>query len=82
MLMKFKLTTLEANLELILLIPLKNSTKLPFEKRQEDSVYSWPVFVLAFTCVFTLDEHELRLQWNILPAGSHSLRHPPQLESE
>lgn len=43
------LTTLEANLYLVLLIALKNSSEWTFEKRKKDSVDGWRILSIYFT---------------------------------
>lgn len=74
------LTTLKADLQLILVVALKSCTELALKDGEKDSVDSRGVF--AFSSVFALDEHELSLQWNVLSTCSHSLGHPPELETE
>lgn len=70
------LTTLEANLYLVLVIALKNSSELTFEERKQDSVDDWRILPISFP-LFALNKHELSLQRNIPPTSSHSLSHPP-----
>jgi hypothetical protein len=78
----YLLTTVQANLNLILVVALQNSTERAFKEREEDSVDGWAVILIASSAIFALYEHELGFQRNISPRCPHSLSHPPQLEPE
>lgn len=56
------LTTVEANLNLIIVVALQNSPERAFKEREEDGVDGWAVILIAsLSAIFALYKHELGL---------------------
>ena len=77
-------TTLQANLQLIISVPLKNSTEWPLQYRKEDSVHHRSLGAIAgeLRSISALDDQELCLEGDVTAWRAHPLRHPPHLEPE
>ena len=77
-------TTLQADLQLIISVPLKNSTEWPLQYRKEDSVHHrlLGAIVGELRSISALDDQELCLEGDVTAWRAHPLRHPPHLEPE
>lgn len=71
------LTTLEANLHLILFISLQGSTELALKERKEDGVDGRRIIRILSIVTLALHQQELCLERDVSPRCSHSLGHPP-----
>lgn len=77
-------TTLQAYLQLIISVPLKNSTEWPLQYWKEDSVHPRLLGAIAgeLRSIGALNDQELCLEGDITAWRAHPLRHPPHLEPE
>lgn len=75
-------TAFQANLKLIVFVPLENSSEASLQDRQEDAVgRRWLLGVCTIRAgerrALSLDYQELGLERDVFPEGPHPLRHPP-----
>lgn len=83
-----KLTALEADFDLIVVVALESGPKLALEEGEENGVDGGRAAFLSGgagggselslrRAVLALHQHELGLQWHVPAGHSHPLRHPP-----